>query len=116
MVDHSVLNSRKQPFAKSINFCFPSSPLDGLSPTFGDGSQHLPPGSLSSMRSRTFLENAINWRPIVKKYRGLKEAPKEVITERRGSEFEPLINPLAAGERRPSNLNERRPSNVLELQ
>ena len=89
---------------------------DGLSPTFGDNA-HMPPGSLSSMRSRTFLENAINWRPIVKKYRGLKEAPVEVITERRGSEALDPANPEGAkGDRRLSSLNERRPSNVLELQ
>lgn len=48
-----------------------------MSPTFteGGGHSHLPIGSTDSMRSRTFLENAIPWRPIVKKYRSLKEAP-----------------------------------------
>ena len=38
-------------------------------------------GSLSSVRSRTFLENAVSWAPIVKKYRGLKEAPKATDSE-----------------------------------
>ncbi|XP_059080155.1 serine/threonine-protein phosphatase 6 regulatory ankyrin repeat subunit B-like [Tigriopus californicus] len=46
---------------------------DGLSPSENG---NLPMGSLSSMRSRTFLENAIGWTAIVKKYRSLKEAPK----------------------------------------
>ena len=47
---------------------------DGISPTLTEGAEgggRAPLGSLSSMRSRTFLENAINWRPIVKKYRQL---------------------------------------------
>ena len=50
--------------------------LDGVSPTLTEnGGTHLPLGSLSSMRSRTFLENAINWGPVVKKYLSLKESP-----------------------------------------
>ncbi len=32
------------------------------------------PDSTSSERSRTFLENSINWAPIVEKYKNLKEA------------------------------------------
>ncbi len=54
-----------------------------ISPTFTDGGggaggRHLlVQGSLSSLRSRHFLENAINWIPIVQKYRSLKEAPKD---------------------------------------
>ncbi len=38
-----------------------------------------PSGSLSSLRSKTYLETAIRWAPIVKKYRSLKEAPKVVV-------------------------------------
>ena len=29
-------------------------------------------GSSSSVRSRQFLENSVNWAPIIKKYRNLK--------------------------------------------
>ncbi len=55
--------------------------LDGPSPTFtdggtasgfgagGHGAVNLPLGSTESMRGRTFLENAIRWRPIVRKYK-----------------------------------------------
>ena len=50
---------------------------DGVSPTFTEGvggrGSNLPMGSTESMRSRTFLENAIRWRPIIKKYRALRD-------------------------------------------
>ena len=35
-------------------------------------------GSSSSVRSRQFLENSVNWGPIIKKYRNLKiETPED---------------------------------------
>ena len=35
-------------------------------------------GSSSSVRSRQFLENSVNWAPIIKKYRNLKiETPED---------------------------------------
>ena len=35
-------------------------------------------GSSSSVRSRQFLENSVNWVPIIKKYRNLKiETPEQ---------------------------------------
>ena len=35
-------------------------------------------GSSSSVRSKAFLENSVNWPPIVKRYRNLKvETPEQ---------------------------------------
>ena len=32
-------------------------------------------GSMSSVRSKNFLENSVDWTPVVKKYRSLIESP-----------------------------------------
>ena len=74
---------------------------DGISPTFtegpgggGGGFSNLPIGSTESMRSRTFLENAIRWRPIVKKYRALKDGEAGSSEKDEDGPSAQLVNPL----------------------
>ena len=35
-------------------------------------------GSSSSLRSQNYLENVIQWESVVRRYRDLKEAPKDL--------------------------------------
>ena len=77
--------------------------MDGPSPALTDASGLVNPqlGSLSSMRSRTFLENAIHWKPIVKKYRSLKAVPDTAADDGLNtSAFANAINPLENRESR----------------
>ena len=49
--------------------------LDVLSTT--DAGGHTAAGSMSSIRSKNFLENSVDWKPVVKKYRSLIDLEEE---------------------------------------
>jgi len=51
---------------------------DALSTTEQGGQQM---GSSSSLRSQNYLENVIQWEIVVRRYRDLKEAPKDLLEE-----------------------------------
>ena len=54
-------------------------PQSTASATTGAGLRR--PDSTSSESQRTFLENAINWKPIIEKYMKLKEQQDDHVTE-----------------------------------
>lgn len=49
---------------------------DALSTTEQGGQAGM--GSSSSLRSQNYLENVIQWESVVRRYRDLKEAPKDL--------------------------------------